>query len=64
MATTRSLAPPTVHLDEPTPNIKITVIDGTVHHFAFHFAEFLELKFALDLNQNLTYVRLERNTLS
>ncbi len=43
MALTGELAPTTAHLDEPAPNIHITVVDGNRHSFAFPFADFLEI---------------------
>lgn len=35
--------PRTAYLDKPTPNIQTTVVDGTVHKFAFSFADFLKI---------------------
>lgn len=37
MAQTKDLAPPAVFLNEPTPVIHITVVDGNTHQFAFYF---------------------------
>ena len=49
MHQTGELAPPVVYLDEPTPIVHITVVDGNVYLFAFSLADFLEiqLKFTL-----------------
>ena len=46
----RISAPTAAHLYEPTPDIRITVVDGNVHEFTF-FSDFLKirLKFAIYL---------------
>ncbi len=37
MAATGELAPPTVYLHEPVPNIHIKGVDGNTHSFVFSF---------------------------
>ncbi len=44
---TGKLAPPTVYLDEPTPNNCITEVDGNKRSFAFSFANFLDIRLKL-----------------
>ena len=36
-------APPTAYLEEPTPNICRTVVDGNAHKCAFSFDDFLDI---------------------
>ncbi len=45
---------------EPPPNIHVTVADGNEHSFAFSFTSLQEslIKFALNLDGNLTIVTL------
>ena len=51
---TGELAPTTVFdLDEPTPNIHITVVDGHVHLLAFSFGICAKFGSKLLLTQNI-----------
>lgn len=49
------IAPPIAHVDKPTPNISITVVDRNTHKLAFFFSS-VGSKFALHLRENLPIV--------